>query len=363
MALSLGFMYRRAGVPFLGSSVPFMAGGYTVSAVSARLAFAAARAAGVELLPYASESGWVYNNEQNVALANEFLASRPLLCLGFIFFTLAASFVFGAALGWLITKPAIRLGPVYIMIATLTLTDLAGFIGRVLVPLSGGGLGVYVPDFLAFYSGETSFVVLALVLLTLLCVFLALRAVEGSPFGLLARAVRDDELAAASLGKDVVRVRETAVMIGSGFMALAGVLYSFYFLFVAPCSFSTPYWVFWPLLVIIVGGGGVAGTLLGVAAVEALRRAIMAYRHHVIEAIFFPVAYLEATLLSVLMIVFLFLRLRLSGAVFSASSRASAHGEGDAQPARRLIAAYEGLGGGFEGGRRVPEGEENSNGV
>ena len=63
--------------------------------------------------------------------------------LGFIFFTLAASFVFGAALGWLITKPAIRLGPVYIMIATLTLTDLAGLIGRLYVPLSGGGLGVY----------------------------------------------------------------------------------------------------------------------------------------------------------------------------------------------------------------------------
>jgi len=99
VALSLGFMYRKADIPFLRSSVPFMAGWCTVSALSARLAFTATEAAGVELLPYASESGWVCNNEQNVALANEFLESRPLLCLGFITFTLAASFIFGAALG------------------------------------------------------------------------------------------------------------------------------------------------------------------------------------------------------------------------------------------------------------------------
>ncbi len=83
------------------------------------------------------------------------------------------------------------------MIATLTLTDLADFVGRGLVSLSGGGLGVYVPDFLAFYSGEKSFAVLDLVLLTLLCVFPALRAVEGSRLGLLTRAMRDDEVPAS----------------------------------------------------------------------------------------------------------------------------------------------------------------------
>jgi len=139
VALSLGFMYRRAGVPFLGCSVPVMAGGLTVSAVATRLAFAAAGAAGVELLPYASDNDWVYNNEQNVGLVNEFLGSRPLLCLGFIAFILAASVAFGAASGWLISKPAIRLGPVYIMIATLTLTDFASVLGRVVVPRRGGG--------------------------------------------------------------------------------------------------------------------------------------------------------------------------------------------------------------------------------
>jgi ABC-type branched-subunit amino acid transport system permease subunit len=75
VALSLGFLYRRAGVPFLGCSVPVMVGGLSVSAVAMRLAFVAAGATGVELLPYASDSDWVYNNEQNVALVNEFLGS------------------------------------------------------------------------------------------------------------------------------------------------------------------------------------------------------------------------------------------------------------------------------------------------
>jgi branched-chain amino acid transport system permease protein len=363
VALSLGFMYRRAGVPFLGCSVPVMVGGLSVSAVATRLAFVAAGAAGVELLPYASDSDWVYNNEQNVALVNEFLESRPLLCLGFIAFILVASVALGAASGWLISKPAIRLGPVYIMIVTLTLTDLAAVLGRFVVPLSGGTLGVYVPDFLAFYRGEKSFAVLDLVLLMLLGVFLALRHVEDSPLGMLMEAVRDDEVAAASLGKDVVRVRETAVMIGSGLMALSGALYSFYRLFVVQAGFSNRQWSLWPLLMIIIGGGGGVGALLGVASVEALRRAIILYKYRIIEAIFFPIAYLETMLLSLLLLVFLFLRLRLSRGVFSESPWASAHGERDTQPTCRYISADKRLGGGFEGGRGVPEGEEHGAGL
>jgi len=363
VALSLGFMYRRAGVPFLGCSVPVMMGGLTVSAVAMRLAFVAAAAAGVELLPYASDSDWAYNNEQNVGLVNEFLESRPLLCLGFIAFILAASVALGAASGWLISRPAIGLGPVYIMMVTLTLPNFASILGRVVIPLSGGTLGVYVPNFLVFYRGEKSFAVLALVLLTLMGVFLTLKAVEGSPLGMLIEAVRDDDVAAASLGKDVVRVRETAVMIGSGLMALSGALLSFYFLYVVECSFSNHRWCIWPLLIIIIGGGGGAGTLLGVAAVEALRRAIILYKESIIEVIFFPIVYLEVMLLSLLMLVFLYLRLRLFGGVFSASPWASAHGERDTQPTRRHISADKRLGGGLQGGRGVPEGEKDGAGV
>jgi hypothetical protein len=69
--------------------------------------------------------------------------------------------------------------------------------------------------------------------------------------------------------------------------------------------------------------------LLGVASVEALRRAIILYKYPIIETIFFPIAYLETMLLSRLILVFLFLRLRLSRGVFSASPWASAHGERD----------------------------------
>jgi branched-chain amino acid transport system permease protein len=363
VALSLGFMYRRAGVPFLGCSMPVMMGGLTVSAVAMRLAFVAAAAAGVALLPYASDSDWAYNNEQNVGLVNEFLESRPLLCLGFIAFILAASIALGAASGWLISRPAIGLSPVYIMMVTLTLPNFASILGRVVIPLSGGTLGVYVPNFLAFYHGEKSFAVLALVLLTLLGVFLTLRAVEGSPLGMLIDAVRDDDVAAASLGKDVARVRETAVMIGSGLMALSGALLSFYFLFVVECNFSNHQWSLWPLLIIIIGGGGGAGTLIGVAAVEALRRAIILYKESIGEIIFFPIVYLEVTLLSLLMIVFLFLRLRLSRGVFSESPWASAHGERDTQHARWHISADKSLGGGLQGGHRVPEGKENGAGL
>jgi len=286
VALSLSFMYGRAGVPFLGCSVPVLAGGLMVSAVTTRLAFAAAGAAGVELLPYLSENDWVYNSEENVALVDEFLGQRPLLCVALVVFTLAASMCGGAAAGWLVSKPALGM-------------------------LSGGTMGVFVPDLLAFSGVEKSYVVLGLSMLALLGVFLILRTVKRSPFGRLMVAVRDDPVAAASLGKDVASVRSRVVAVACGLMALAGALVAFYFTFVVQANYHNALWNNWPLLMVVVGGSGSdAGALLGVALVDGLRRLIILNKAALTDAIFFPIAYLEQLIYSVLMLVFLILRPR-----------------------------------------------------
>lgn len=311
VALSLSFMYGRAGVPFLGCSVPVLAGGLVVSAVTTRLAFAAAGAAGVELLPYLSDLDWVYNSEQNVALVDEFLGQRPLLCVALVVFTLAASMCLGAAAGWLVARPALGMDPRYLMIVTITLPNLAAWVGRNVVPLSGGTMGVFVPDFLAFSGVDKSYAVLGLSMLALLGVFLVLRALRRSPFGRLMVAVRDDPVAAASLGKDVAWVRGRVVLVACGLMALVGTLVSFYFTFVVQAHFHNALWSNWPLLMVVVGGSGSgAGALLGVALVDGLRRLIILNRAALTDIIFFPVAYVEQLIYSVLLLVFLILRPR-----------------------------------------------------
>lgn len=311
VALSLSFMYGRAGVPFLGCSVPVLAGGIVVSAVTTRLAFAAAGAAGVELLPYLSDLDWTYHSERNVALVNEFLGQRPLLCVALLAFTLAASMCLGAASGWLVARPALGMDPRYLMIVTLTLPNLAAWVGMHVVPLSGGTMGVFVPDFLAFSGLDKSYAVLGISTLALLGVFLVLRALRRSPFGRLMVAVRDDPVAAASLGKDVAWVRGRVVMVACGMMALAGTLLAFYFTFVVQANYHNALWSNWPLLMVIVGGSGSdVGALLGVALVAGLRRLIILNRAALTDVIFFPIAYVEQLIYSVLLLVFLILRPR-----------------------------------------------------
>ena len=311
VALSLSFMYGRAGVPFLGCSVPVLAGGLVVSAVTTRLAFAAAGAAGVELLPYLSENDWVYNSEENVALVDEFLSHRPLLCVALVVFTLAASICVGAVAGWLVSKPALGMDPRYLMIVTFTLPNLAAWVGIHVVPLSGGTTGVFVPDLLAFSGVDKSYAVLGLSMLALLDVFLILRAVKRSPFGRLMVAVGDDPVAAASLGKDVASVRGRVVFVACGLMALVGALVAFYFTFVIQANYHNALWNNWPLLMVVVGGSGSdVGALLGVALVDGLRRLIILNKAALTDAIFFPIAYVEQLIYSVLMLVFLILRPR-----------------------------------------------------
>jgi branched-chain amino acid transport system permease protein len=272
VALSIGFQYGKAGVPNLGCAVSVLVGGSTVSAITSRLAFKLVEMAGVDLLPYSSTYDWVYNNEHNVkVLVDGYLRTDPALCVALLLFTLAVSMVLGAAVGWVISAPAIRLKAPFLIIALLTMSDAVSIVSRKLVTISGGTLGVYVPDVLAFYPG--------------------------------------DRTTARSVGKNVVGVRRNVFMFGSGIIAMAGALQAFYFSYVVHANYGLYYWTYWPLLMVVIGGSGnCAGALLGTALVMALRYSITAYRYALYEFLFFPVAYLDSLLLGALMIIFLIFR-------------------------------------------------------
>ncbi len=310
VALSLGFQYGKAGVPNLGCAVSALAGGSTVSAITSRVAFKLVEMAGVDLLPYSSAYDWVYNNEQNVkVLVDGYLRTTPALCVALLLFTLIVSMVIGAAVGWVISAPAIRLKAPFLMIALLTMTDAVSILSRKLVAISGGSLGVFVPDVLAFYPGDRTIIMAILSLLVGLTVFLVYRTMLDSPYGRLMVAVRENEAAALSVGKNMVGVRRNIFMLGSGIIAVAGALNAFYFSYVVQANYGLYYWTYWPLLMVIIGGSGnCAGALLGTALIMALRYSFTAYRYVLYEFIFFPITYLESLLLGALMIIFLILR-------------------------------------------------------
>ena len=305
---SLNLMYGYAGLPFLGGAAPMLAGGIAVSAITSRLTFLLAQWAGAPLLPYASEMDWVYNSEHNAKeVVNTYLEIRPALCIALIAFSIATAMLLGAAAGWIVSRPAIHLKPQYLIISNLTLVLLAEYIGTRATLLSGGYMGVYVPDLLAFYGGDRR-VAMALITFTAAsAVLLLTRRLRDSPYGRLLVAIRENEATAASLGKNTTRVKETAILVGSALMAVAGALVAIYYSFVVQANYQNAYWVYWPMCMLIVGGAGNnLGVILGVLLIQAVRWMPVVFRDE-LSFLFFPIAYLFNLLLSLILLIFLIL--------------------------------------------------------
>jgi branched-chain amino acid transport system permease protein len=111
---------------------------------------------------------------------------------------------------------------------------------------------------------------LAVAVALLMLTYRFLESLARSPFGRLLRAIREDEIAARSLGKNPARIRLTAFVTGSAIMGLSGGLYATFYAFVSPQDvLPTLTFQIWAML--IVGGAGnnrgaVFGTFLVWAA-------------------------------------------------------------------------------------------------
>lgn len=92
--------------------------------------------------------------------------------------------------------------------------------------------------------------------------------IAASPLGRAYKAVRDDEIAAEALGKDVFRIKVMAFMLVSALGAVAGALYAFYVTALDPAVFNTDQAIYIGAMVILGGIGSlVKGSILGVAVI------------------------------------------------------------------------------------------------
>lgn len=310
IAMSINFQYGNAGVPNMGCAVQVIVGGFTVSAITTRLCFWIVKQAGVELLPYASDFDWVYNNQINVSvLTNEYLTSNPMLCFSLMLFTLALSLILGSAIGWVISVPAIRLRATYLMVTLITMADASQIIGRNVPWISGGTLGMFVPNVFAFYPGDRTVIMAVVTLFIGLVAFFIYRTMLNSPYGRLMRSIRENEITVGSVGKNVVGIRRNILMFASGITAIAGSLLAFYYSFVVEANYQRAMWTYWPWLMLIMGGpGNNAGTFLGTSLIVALRRIIIVYKWVFDKLFFFPIAYFERLLLGILLLVVMIFR-------------------------------------------------------
>jgi branched-chain amino acid transport system permease protein len=83
------------------------------------------------------------------------------------------------------------------------------------------------------------------------------------PFGRTLQAVRDDALAAQSLGKNPLAFTLTAFALGGALAALAGGLFAVYASYIDPTSFMLEESVFILCVVVIGGAGNLQGPVIG----------------------------------------------------------------------------------------------------
>lgn len=162
-------------------------------------------------------------------------------------------------LAWFVGLLTLRLRHDYLAIATFGVAVAFESFVRNTNSITGGALGLrgferpleaFIQD--PFVYNICFFVV---VITLLVIVYLFLEKLIHSPFGRLLRAIREDETAAQSLGKNPKKIRLMAFVVGSIIMGLAGGLYATYYAFISPQD-VVPTLTFQIWAMLIVGGAG-----------------------------------------------------------------------------------------------------------
>jgi branched-chain amino acid transport system permease protein len=183
---------------------------------------------------------------------------------------LAGGVILAGLLAWLVGVLTLRLRHDYLAIATFWVAVAFESVTRNAEWLTGGAKGLrgFQRPFEAAIGDPFVFNLLYLgfVLVLVVLVYLGLERLIRSPYGRLLRAVREDETAARSLGKNPARLRLAAFVVGSMIMGLAGGLYATFYAFISPQDMA-PILTFQIWAMLIVGGAGnnrgaILGTLL-----------------------------------------------------------------------------------------------------
>ena len=168
----------------------------------------------------------------------------------------------------------VRLRHDYLAIATFGIAVTIQLLALNLVRLTGGPFGIHgVPrPFSAVVASPLgrNVAYVALVIALVAAVYVLLERLVASPWGRVLRAIREDEAAAAALGKSPAAFRLQAFTLGAMVMGLAGAVYAHFIGFVAPEDFlSILTFQVWTMLV-VGGSGNNRGAIAGAAAVWAL---------------------------------------------------------------------------------------------
>lgn len=174
----------------------------------------------------------------------------------------------GGLAGALLGLPSLRLPGFYFAMATMAFALIVSELSLAQSDLTGGGTGLAVPAFTAPFDtpqGQYWLVLIVGAFVTWLTVNVARRM-----WGRALVAVRDSEVAAASLGVGIFRLKLTVFVFSGVTAGVGGALFGALQSYITPDTFVFEIGLFFFVCIIIGGRGTILGPFLGTVILTAL---------------------------------------------------------------------------------------------
>jgi len=191
------------------------------------------------------------------------LLFAPLVCVGF-----------AVALGWVVfglRGPYFAIGTLGVALAAAELVGAWGYVG------GGGGISLPV------YPGpveERAYFFYILNFALAVAVFLFLRWLYTTRFGLALNAIRDDEEKAEAMGIHTKRYKTTALCIAAFFLGISGAIFGNMTGFVEPLEVAFPtitFGIFMVLMALLGGKGTLWGPVIGAVLFHVIKEVTWTY--------------------------------------------------------------------------------------
>ncbi|MBD1545548.1 branched-chain amino acid ABC transporter permease [Roseibium aggregatum] len=175
-----------------------------------------------------------------------------------------------ALIAWPIGKICLRFRSDYLAIASIGVAEIIRLVIKSEAELTNSARGITnIPrpyGDLPYVQSQMAY--LAIVAIVLLVAYLMVERQFNAPWGRMMRAIRDNELAARAMGKNVEYRRLEAFIFGSALMGLGGALFAHFNRSITPEAIDPMVATFLVWIMLILGGSGNnRGAILGAAVV------------------------------------------------------------------------------------------------
>jgi len=183
-----------------------------------------------------------------------------------------------AMIGVLVAFPALRLRGHYLALVTLGFAEIIRLIAQNWMALTGGPFGIY--DYRTFpglpadpfaYRRAAYWVVLAIVGGSIVVM---VETCERTPAAKAFRAIREDEVLAATLGINTTAYKLLSFGLSAGFAGLAGTLYAYYIVLVSPTVGGVGTTALAIAMAVFGGLGTIWGPVVGALLLYSLNEAL-----------------------------------------------------------------------------------------